>query len=180
MQRQKCIQSWSIKTFRLENKVPLFPSWCQIKQENFCISHLASGRGANCRTTTADSRSKTHSGHGKEEMWGGGIKDWHWLAEEMAFSFRKKKDPPRCLEKVASVSIFHDSSRFVPHASMNEQLNRLRLLYFFHDCWTCFHLGFWNYPICAEGEKVKVRQFNFELTFNCLICKGSGLSQCSL
>ena len=33
-------------------------------------------------------------------------------------------------------------------------------------------------PISAEGEKIKIRQFNFELTFNSLICKGNGLFQC--
>ena len=32
----------------------------------------------------------------------------------------------------------------------------------------------------AEGTKIKIRQFNFELTFNGLIWKGSDLSQCSL
>ena len=32
-------------------------------------------------------------------------------------------------------------------------------------------------PISAEGEKIKIREFNFELTFNVLIC--DGLSQCS-
>ena len=35
-------------------------------------------------------------------------------------------------------------------------------------------------PFRAEGEKIKIRQFNFELNFNRLICKGNGLSQCSL
>ena len=35
-------------------------------------------------------------------------------------------------------------------------------------------------PIIAKGEKIKIRQFNFELTFSGLICKGIGLSQCSL
>ena len=55
----------------------------------------------------------------------------------------------------------------------------------------CFHTS-WNYYyiiiiiviiiiiIIAEGEKIKKRQFNHELTFNGLICKGIGLSQCSL
>ena len=32
----------------------------------------------------------------------------------------------------------------------------------------------------AEGEKIKIHQFNFELTFNGLIYKGNGLSQSSL
>ena len=35
-------------------------------------------------------------------------------------------------------------------------------------------------PTSAEGEKIKICQFNFELTFNGLICKGNGLSQCPL
>ena len=32
----------------------------------------------------------------------------------------------------------------------------------------------------CRGRKIKIRQFNFELTFNGLIFKGNGLSQCSL
>ena len=32
----------------------------------------------------------------------------------------------------------------------------------------------------AEGAKIKIRQYKFELSFNGLICKGIGLSQCSL
>ena len=32
----------------------------------------------------------------------------------------------------------------------------------------------------AEGAKVKIRQFNFKLAFNGLICKGTGLSLCPL
>ena len=35
-------------------------------------------------------------------------------------------------------------------------------------------------PISAEPTKITIRQFNFELTFNGLIFKGNGLSQCSL
>ena len=35
-------------------------------------------------------------------------------------------------------------------------------------------------PISAEGEEIEVRQFNFELAINDLICRRNGLSQCSL
>ena len=35
-------------------------------------------------------------------------------------------------------------------------------------------------PLVSEGEKIKIRGFNFELTFNGLVCKGNGSSQCSL
>ena len=34
-------------------------------------------------------------------------------------------------------------------------------------------------PISAEGANIEIWQFNFELTFIGLICKGDGLSQCS-
>ena len=32
-------------------------------------------------------------------------------------------------------------------------------------------------PLAPEGTKIKIRQFNFKLTFNGLICKGNDLSQ---
>ena len=34
--------------------------------------------------------------------------------------------------------------------------------------------------ISAEGAKIKIRHFNFELTFNSLICIENCSSQCSL
>ena len=35
-------------------------------------------------------------------------------------------------------------------------------------------------PSSAESEKIKIRQFNFELTFSGLIYKGNRLFHCSL
>ena len=35
-------------------------------------------------------------------------------------------------------------------------------------------------PLVPRAEKIKIRQYNFELSFNGLICKGNGLFQCSL
>ena len=34
--------------------------------------------------------------------------------------------------------------------------------------------------VSAEGAKIKLHQFNINLTANVLICRGNGLSQCSL
>ena len=34
----------------------------------------------------------------------------------------------------------------------------------------------YSWRMSAEGEKIKIRQFNFEMTINGLICKGNGLS----
>ena len=33
---------------------------------------------------------------------------------------------------------------------------------------------------CVKGAKIKIRQFNFELTLNGLISNGNDLSQCSI
>ena len=35
-------------------------------------------------------------------------------------------------------------------------------------------------PLVPRVQKIKIHQSNFELTFNDFICKGNGLSQCSL
>ena len=35
-------------------------------------------------------------------------------------------------------------------------------------------------PLVPRVQKWKIRQFNFKFTSNGLICKGNGLSQCSL